>query len=95
VCCVCEPETLKTAASLVGGDRQASHGDPRDTHQRIAMLWSAYLGAKGTYVLLTAQDAAMMMSLMKMARAIGNPAHDDSYVDAAAYIGIAAECSGR
>jgi hypothetical protein len=86
---------LETAAGLVGGDRQASHGDPADTHRRIAGLWNAWLAARGVEAALTAGDAAVMMALMKLARVAGNPGHLDSYVDAAAYVGIAAECRSQ
>jgi hypothetical protein len=64
--------------------RQQHYGDPRPNHERIAGLWSAYIGQT-----LTAHDVAMMMVLLKVARAKVDAHHEDNYDDAAAYLSIA------
>lgn len=75
-----------TAAMLVDGDRRESHGDPKQSFERIAALWSAYTG-----VTLSARDVAMMMALLKIGRTCYGKNNDDDYVDAAGYIAIASE----
>lgn len=79
-----------SAAILV--DRAATHGLPEDSFVRIAELWSAYLYSKLNRMCdLSPSDVAMMMALMKIARAVQNPAHLDNYVDAAGYMILAGE----
>jgi len=81
--------TLKTAADLVGGDRNASHGDMTENHQNIASLWEGYLG-----VSIKPHDVAVMMCLLKIARTKSGRTNPDDYVDLAGYAGIAAEIKG-
>lgn len=78
--------TLKTAADLVGGDRNASHGDMTENHQNIASLWEGYLGMP-----IKPHDVAVMMCLLKIARTKSGRTNPDDYVDLAGYAGIAAE----
>lgn len=82
---------LKRAAEVTGGERADSYGPVKQNLQRIADLWTAYLGRE---VVITAEDAAWMMVLLKMARSRADGYHEDNYVDAAAYSGIAGECRG-
>jgi hypothetical protein len=82
-------EVLQTAINLTMGDRNAVHGSPNDNMTLFANLLNAAFGTK-----FTAKDAALTMALSKVARLIGNPNHDDSYIDAAAYIAIMAEVDG-
>ena len=79
-------EILATATDYVTRDRVAAHGRAEDTFARIAALWSADLG-----IPLTGTDVARMMVLFKMARAKGNPAHEDNWVDAAGYSALGGE----
>lgn len=65
-------------------DRAAHYGDPRPNHERIAGLWTAYLGTP-----VAAHDVAMMMVLVKLSRAKVDPAYGDNYVDAHGYLEIA------
>lgn len=67
------------------GDRNESHGEPFANHQRIADIWSAIVGIK-----ITAYQAALMMAGQKLARAAYKPL-EDSFIDLAAYAGIAGE----
>jgi hypothetical protein len=83
-------ETLKIAASLVSGDRAKKHGDMFHSHDRIAKLWSAYLGKK-----LEAHDVACLMALLKIARTQCGETNPDDHIDAAGYMAIAGELVER
>jgi len=71
---------LKKANVTVSVDREASHGNPENSFDRIVKLWSAYLDID-----LAAYDVALLMDLMKTARLNGNPFHLDSWIDKAGY----------
>ena len=77
---------LTEANRLITGDRQDTYGDARAMHGRIASYWSAHLDHP-----VSASDVAVMMVLLKLARAKASPTHMDSYVDAAAYSALAGE----
>lgn len=79
-------EILKEAERLTHGDRNKNYGDPRVNHQRIADLWSTYLETE-----ITPTQVAICQALVKIARLIESPQHDDSYIDGAAYFAIAGE----
>ena len=83
---------LHSAAHLVDGPRQATHGDKHEFHEAAADLWNAYLrGAHGVNAQIRAQDVAQMMALLKMARTFAPGFHADNYIDGAAYTAIAGE----
>jgi hypothetical protein len=67
-------------------ERGQHYGDPLENHQRIADLWSIYLGHT-----ITAHDVAACMVLMKMSRMRFDPLHKDSYLDGIAYLSFAAD----
>lgn len=77
---------LDSAKEAVTKDRAATHGKLEDTFGLLARLWAAYLG-----VPVTAVDAALMLGLLKVARAKGNPGHEDSFIDLAGYAACAGE----
>ena len=79
-------EILDEAARLITGSRQDVYGDARAMHGRIAAYWSAHLDHP-----VSAADVAVMMGLLKLARAKASPTHMDSYVDAASYAALAGE----
>ena len=79
-------ETLKTAASLVSGDRAKKHGDAQENHDKIARLWTAHLGNT-----VDAHDVACMMALLKIARTQCGETNPDDYIDMAGYAAIAGE----
>lgn len=64
-------------------ERAAHYGDPRPNHERIAGMWSAYIGHP-----VTAHDVAMMMVLVKVSRSKVDPAYGDNYEDIAGYADI-------
>jgi hypothetical protein len=77
---------LKKAIETINGDRQDSYGNPEDSFALIAEYWSIYQGIK-----VTARNVAEMMTLFKIARMSGQKPEIDNYVDAAGYIGLAAD----
>ena len=76
---------LKKAAELINGDRLEQYGTPHENFARIAQGWSVLLDAD-----VTPEQVALCMAWLKMARLVNGP-HEDSYVDAAAYMGLAGE----
>lgn len=87
-------DQILTKASLcVSQDRATIYGDAEHNFETIARLWTVYLGANGagSGQPLTAADVGGMMTLLKLARAIKNPQHLDSYVDACGYLALAGE----
>jgi hypothetical protein len=82
-------DVCQRAADLVDGDRASQYGDVRSAHSRIAALWSVHLEH-----VVTPHDVALMMLLLKVARTAGGTFNPDNYIDAAGYVGIAAELAG-
>lgn len=80
---------LNDAHALINGERQAQYGRPNENFKRIAVMWSSYLNTD-----ISAADVACMMVLLKLAR----QAHAlklDNLIDAAGYIGLAADLAGN
>ena len=76
---------LLEAHALINAERQGDYGSPAASFARTAALWSAYLGYT-----VTGKDVAVCMALLKLSR----EAHShkkDNLLDAAGYIGIAAD----
>jgi len=81
-------EVLDQASACVLRDRNVQHGAPEDTFERIAGLWSVYLGVK-----VKPHDAAAMLALLKIARIRSNPGNDDNWIDLAGYAACGGEVS--
>lgn len=81
-------EILDTAKEYVTKDRAATHGDAERNFNLIACYWTAHLDT-----IITAEDVAIMMTLMKLARAKANPAHADNWVDGCGYLACGGEIS--
>lgn len=77
-------EFVDSVRNIVEG-RDKMHGKPEDTFNKIAALWTDYLG-----IVLTNQDVACMMVLFKVARLQNNITNEDSWLDIAGY----AVCGG-
>ncbi len=80
-------QILQRAGELINGDRQAAYGPPSVNFSRIAAGWSAILGQP-----VSPEQVALCMAWLKIARLV-NGRHEDSYVDGAAYMALAAELS--
>lgn len=86
------PQFLRLSAKIV--ERRAkTHGDPLANHANIAMLWNAYLGirAAGRNALLSPEDVAVLLALLKLARMHTGEFNGDDYLDFAGYVGVMAE----
>lgn len=81
-------ECLRTAESLVNGDRNAQYGDPAADFKRTASFWQTYLDgtieARGKFELLP-HDVAVLMDLLKTSRLCWSPQKDDTWHDKAGY----------
>lgn len=80
-------QILETASDLINGDRQADYGTPQENFARIADIWTVILGHT-----VRADQVALCMAGLKLARLANGP-HQDSYVDGAGYLALAAELS--
>ena len=74
---------LEEALRLIRGDREKEYGDVSVSFERIAQLWSTYLGTD-----VNEADVASMMILLKVSRT-RNGYHRDSFVDIAGYAALA------
>lgn len=79
-------EVLDEAKNIVNGQRQIDYGKPEDNFKIIADLWSVYLNEN-----ITSKDVAMMMILLKIARAKSDTGTIDNFVDIAGYSACAGE----
>ena len=84
-------ESLNKAYETINGARQDNYGKPEDSFQKIASYWNAYLDITS----IKAHDVSIMMTLLKIARIKGQKHHEDNYIDAAGYIGIACDLKSR
>lgn len=79
-------QILDTAKQYVTKDRADTHGDAESNFGLISLYWSAHLN-----VSIRAHDVAVMMTLMKLARARSNPKHTDNWVDGCGYLACGGE----
>lgn len=85
---------LKEAYNIINGERQDQYGNPEDSFDTIAKLWSVYMdstitGRKHLNVpSVQPKDVAMLMTLLKIAREM-HTHKKDNLVDAAGYISLA------
>ena len=82
--------TLEKAKEIVCGHRENEYGSPEDNFKTIADFWSVYKGVE-----FIANDVAMMMALLKIARIRTGTATDDSYVDLAGYAACGSEINSK
>lgn len=73
------------AHEIVNGQRRVDYGPCTESFERIADMWAAYLG-----ILVSPQDVAMLMVLLKVCRYREGRTWD-SLVDIAGY----ADCAGQ
>lgn len=81
-------ECLEQAMGCVLKDRNNEYGEPENSFDLIADLWTAYTGH-----VFIGSDVAAMMALLKLARLKRNARHLDSAVDLAGYAACFAECA--
>ena len=79
---------LHKAEELINGARQQDYGDKLQNFSQIAMLWQGILATKlQNTQFITAEDVALCMMAVKMARLAKSPDHSDSILDIAGYAG--------
>jgi len=82
---------LENAISLIHGQRAKDYGDAGDSFQRMADLVNPILrNSSGN---LTAQDMALVMIQVKVARLVESPDHEDSWTDIAGYAALGCSLS--
>jgi hypothetical protein len=95
-------EMLNATAGMVGGQRAEDYGDKYVNHMRIAKLWTMWLNErrpdwlsedeqKEPEIQITPYDVAMMMLLVKVARLMHSPGHQDCHIDIAGYASVMEE----
>lgn len=83
-----EAKVLDEAKEIVAGPRAADYGPAEASFLTIANLWTDYLyAAVGTDGIVSAQDVAHMLILMKVARQ-ANSHKRDNLVDIAGYAAL-------
>ena len=84
-------DILQIAEKMVNGDRQDDYGKPERNFERIAMLWTHYLGPDRLQIGISPVDVAVMLALLKIARIASGHGKSDNWVDLAGY----AACGGE
>lgn len=87
-------EILEAAGKCITGGRDEEYGEPEDSFDLIAQLWEPYIRAAcvspSADVAIRPQDVAILMALLKIARAAVND-KPDNFVDLAGYAACAGE----
>ena len=89
-------EILQKTEKLVNDSRAKTHGDKIKNHENIARLWSSYLQNKTKLmIVLTPEDVAQLMTLLKIARSQAGEHNIDDYIDGCGYQAIAGEIANK
>lgn len=78
------------ALEAINGERARSYGDATESFGRTADLWAAVLG-----VPVTAEQVALCLVQLKVARLVNSPRHHDSWVDIVGYAALGGEVAER
>lgn len=81
---------LSEAEKCVCGQRENEYGVPEDNFDRIAKMWSAYMGVEFNPV-----DVSMFMVMLKAARIKSGGGTMDSFVDGCGYFSCGGEIFAR
>ena len=81
---------LSAAERCVCGQREQDYGTPEDNFDRIAKMWSAYMGVEFNPV-----DVSMFMVMLKVARIKSGGGTMDSFVDGCGYFSCGGEIFAR
>jgi len=87
------PQEILILASETLGKRRETHGDYATSLADIAEYWRVYFKQNGYGKALSPRDTAMLMILLKVARAKNAPGNGDNYVDIAGYAALAGALS--
>ena len=83
---------LEEVDAIINGDRQDEYGNPEDSFEIIASFWTVFMIHKYHFEeSLDSEDVAIMMSLFKHARMLGQKNKRDNSRDAIGYLTILEE----
>lgn len=83
------PTIFEEAQDIIYGDREQTYGHPEYNLESIAEFWRVYVKRKfGTEITFDYHDVAYMMVLLKLARLVNTPNHEDSQRDGIGYFGL-------
>ncbi len=89
-------EILQKTEKLVNDSRAKTQGDKIKNHENIARLWSSYLQNKTQLnIVLSPEDVAQLMTLLKIARSQAGEHNIDDYIDGVGYQAIAGEIANK
>lgn len=87
---------LDKVKDAVTGPREKEYGDKTENHARIAKLWNMWITeTKEDGDAITPYDVAVMMLMVKLARLMQSPGHQDSHIDIAGYAACMEEIYDR
>ena len=86
-------EILNRAKECICKERQAEYGDAKVNFSLVGLLWEDYLSLINPNISIDAEDVAIMMALLKIARIATGSGTADSFVDLAGYAALAGEIS--
>jgi len=76
-------DLLHHAAELINGQRAKDYGEPQQSFENIAKMWSTYLHQE-----ITVTDVGMMMILLKVSRNRRGIDKQDNFVDICGYAAL-------
>jgi|GEM_PF-3006348 len=82
---------LRTANTIIHGDREKDYGSPVDSFTRLAAAIQLVLDPIAPGIKITPATAAKVMIAMKLSRLAGGDEKDDTWVDLAGYSALGAE----
>ena len=89
-------EILQKTEKLVNDSRAKTHGDKIKNHENIARLWISYLQNNTQLnIVLSPEDVAQLMTLLKIARSQSGEHNIDDYIDGVGYQAIAGEIANK
>ncbi len=88
---------LEEAIQCVTMNRNTQYGSPEDNFKLIGDLWTTYLNSKDKEAKfeINAEDVAILMSLLKIARIATGGKIEDNYIDLAGYASCAGEIATK
>lgn len=84
-------DILRTANTIIHGDREQDYGAPIDSFTRLAAAIQLVLDPIAPGIVVTPATAAKVMIAMKLSRLAGGDEKDDTWVDLAGYAALGAE----
>jgi hypothetical protein len=81
-------ELLAYTSEIINGERAQAYGEPQQSFEKIANLWSTYLHTE-----ISITDVGMMMILLKVARNGRGKDKDDNFIDICGYASLVGSAS--